>query len=243
MTTTTMNWAEAKAHWMALGYNQEEFSRKLQKAFPARQGLSASRLSRKAAAQEPIEADLEQWIRALAPRAGHQGRSAAALAGMPVAPAQIGARATRAPLHVPEPAVFAWKLPPALWGLAAGGFSVVVALLLLLLVRMPAPRPEPLPNGSTAMMPAPVLSETPQGQVARGAQIPAQPLPGQARPPCPSRMDKIINGGCWIGPIPGEVPPCPPADFEQQGGCYASRPETRTRPPQYSDEHLDGGQP
>jgi len=70
-----MNWAEAKARWTALGYNQAEFSRKLQSVFTDVQGLSPSRLSRKAASAQAVEPRIEEWISSLPPRPGRAGRT------------------------------------------------------------------------------------------------------------------------------------------------------------------------
>ncbi len=55
--------------------------------------------------------------------------------------------------------------------------------------------------------------------LALGRPIPSKPYPDQRRPPC-ERGEKEINGGCWVGPLRDEVPPCGDKMFEYQGGCY-----------------------
>jgi len=244
-----MNWAEAKAHWMALGYNQEEFSRKLQAAFPGRQGLSASRLSRKAIVQEAVEPDVEQWIRSLSPRAGHQARFTAPSTGTS-APAQTaqatqtGANASQTPAQMPPPTVLQWSPSPALVVTVASLYLLNLVLFVLILNRLPPPRASDDRLNNNTTTPAPVQPEAARDQGGSGVRVPPQPLSTQARPPCPSRLDKVINGGCWSGPLPGEDPPCTEGHYEHKGGCYTPIAETRRPPPlPYSDDHLDGGQP
>ena len=243
-----MNWSEAKVRWAALGYNQEEFSRKLQAAFPGHQGLSASRLSRKAATQEVVEPAIEQWILGLPPRPGRQASASGLGAGTSVPAAQPPAVPPQATAPTAVPTWPRGRLASALW--AATAAVVIFALSQYLMFTyiptrlVPARTDEECKRGDpTPTSPAPNGSEASRERSASGARLPSQPLPNQARPPCPSRMDKIINGGCWLGPLPGEEPPCSEGRFEHQGGCYYPSAETRQPGQPYSDEHLDGGTP
>lgn len=52
-----------------------------------------------------------------------------------------------------------------------------------------------------------------------GRPMPNQPYPGQRRPPC-ERGERAINGGCWVGPIDMEKPPCGEKMFDYEGRCY-----------------------
>ncbi|WP_407736565.1 serine/threonine-protein kinase [Hyalangium sp.] len=51
------------------------------------------------------------------------------------------------------------------------------------------------------------------------ADMPKEPLPGQARPPCKQRGAVVINGGCWGRPE-NSTPPCGEGDYEWGGLCY-----------------------
>lgn len=52
-----------------------------------------------------------------------------------------------------------------------------------------------------------------------GRAMPKQPFPNQRRPPC-ERGERAINGGCWVGPIDLEKPPCGEKMFDYEGRCY-----------------------
>jgi hypothetical protein len=69
--------------------------------------------------------------------------------------------------------------------------------------------PSALPSGSSL--------EPERGNL--GANILKDPLPGQLRPPCKKPMIEI-NGGCWVGPIEDESPPCVNQFYEWKNRCY-----------------------
>jgi len=52
-----------------------------------------------------------------------------------------------------------------------------------------------------------------------GRAMPKTPLSGQRKPPC-ERGEREINGGCWVGPIGDETPPCGDTMFDYAGRCY-----------------------
>lgn len=53
-----------------------------------------------------------------------------------------------------------------------------------------------------------------------GRPMPREPFPGQLRPPCDPKMERVINGACWVGPIGDEKPPCGPKAFDYEERCY-----------------------
>lgn len=55
---------------------------------------------------------------------------------------------------------------------------------------------------------------------ALGLPMPRQPYPGQKKPPCVPELQRAINGGCWAGPHATKKPPCGPAAFDYDDGCY-----------------------
>jgi serine/threonine protein kinase len=55
---------------------------------------------------------------------------------------------------------------------------------------------------------------------ALGRPMPKDPFPGQLRPPCDPKMERVINGACWVGPIGAEKPPCGPKAFDYEERCY-----------------------
>lgn len=67
---------------------------------------------------------------------------------------------------------------------------------------------------------------------AIGAEMPKEPLPGQLRPPC-KRPTVERNGGCWVGPMEDEPPPCGKQAFAWENRCY--RPMIVPRQPATSD--------
>ncbi|KFE72088.1 serine/threonine protein kinase [Hyalangium minutum] len=148
-------------------------------------------------------------------------------------------------------------LPPWLTQAAASalGTGVVVALAALL-ITLPTPQVQP------ALSPTPWLAApeevarelTPDAGVAEealasvqdvsgavppsflafGRPMPKTPLPGQRTPPC-LRGEKEINGGCWLGPLEDERPPCGDTLYDYQGKCYHAlgpvlRPPTSQEP-------------
>jgi len=65
-------------------------------------------------------------------------------------------------------------------------------------------------------------------------RVPKEPLDGQKRPPCHSRWEVQLNGGCWFSNV-GMKPPCGPREYEWQERCYlpvwaADRPPTSDQP-------------
>lgn len=50
------------------------------------------------------------------------------------------------------------------------------------------------------------------------ADMPKDPLPGQARPPCKQRGALVFNGGCWWPPATSS--PCGEDEYERGGLCY-----------------------
>lgn len=64
--------------------------------------------------------------------------------------------------------------------------------------------------------PSPPQPEASQKRIS--AQVPAEPLAGQRRPPC-KRPEVEINGGCWV-PVAGESPPCVERTYEWRRQCY-----------------------
>jgi eukaryotic-like serine/threonine-protein kinase len=52
-----------------------------------------------------------------------------------------------------------------------------------------------------------------------GRSMPKQPFPGQRKPPCEERVEKAINGACWVG-VADEKPPCGPKMFDHEDRCY-----------------------
>jgi serine/threonine protein kinase len=55
-----------------------------------------------------------------------------------------------------------------------------------------------------------------------GRPMPSKPFPGQRRPPCVPRLEREIVGGCWLGPIKDQAPPCGNQMFDYQGECFAA---------------------
>jgi eukaryotic-like serine/threonine-protein kinase len=53
-----------------------------------------------------------------------------------------------------------------------------------------------------------------------GRPMPSKPFPGQRRPPCEPRVEKEIFGGCWLGPIEDQKPPCGDRMFDYEGKCF-----------------------
>lgn len=55
---------------------------------------------------------------------------------------------------------------------------------------------------------------------AIGREMPKQPFPGQKKPPCEPRTQRVINGACWVGPIRNAKPPCGNDYYDGEDGCY-----------------------
>jgi eukaryotic-like serine/threonine-protein kinase len=53
-----------------------------------------------------------------------------------------------------------------------------------------------------------------------GLRMPKEPIPGQKKPPCEPDIQKVINGGCWVGPLGTRKPPCGSEAFDYDDGCY-----------------------
>jgi len=74
--------------------------------------------------------------------------------------------------------------------------------------------------GDMVLASAHVLPRNPGPILALGLPMPKQPFPGQRKPPCDPVMEKVINGGCWAGPIGSRQPPCGNVAYDYDGGCY-----------------------
>jgi hypothetical protein len=59
--------------------------------------------------------------------------------------------------------------------------------------------------------------------------MPKQPFSGQRKPPC-ERGEREINGGCWVGPIGDETPPCGDTMFDYEGRCYKASVDMPRQP-------------
>ncbi|HYH96135.1 serine/threonine-protein kinase, partial [Hyalangium sp.] len=53
-----------------------------------------------------------------------------------------------------------------------------------------------------------------------GRPMPPKAYPGQKKPPCDPRTQRVILGACWIGPISDAKPPCGNEAFDGEDGCY-----------------------
>jgi serine/threonine protein kinase len=53
---------------------------------------------------------------------------------------------------------------------------------------------------------------------ALGRPVPKEPFPGQRKPPCNPKVERVINGACWAGGI--EKPPCGPGAYDYEERCY-----------------------
>lgn len=65
--------------------------------------------------------------------------------------------------------------------------------------------------------------------VKSGRAVPAKPEDWQKRPPCLPDVEEALSGACYVRAA--RKPPCPPALFEGQGGCFVAvsrskRPDT-----------------
>jgi hypothetical protein len=124
-------------------------------------------------------------------------------------------------------------LAPALVALSGGLVFALVLLLVFLLTRArePAPRWDDRHQQVAQFVPDAGVADDALSTVqdadrrvgpwmlALGRPMPSKPHPDQRRPPC-ERGEKEINGGCWVGPLRDEVPPCGAKMFEYEGGCY-----------------------
>jgi hypothetical protein len=139
------------------------------------------------------------------------------------------------------PRTFAW-LP---WLVAA--CAVLVSVLPRPLLPPPAeprqeaasqagePRAEKTTGRGDSPLPAPERAGPREPEQQKiGAEMPARPLPGQLLPPCKKPMVEI-RGGCWVGPIEDEKPPCGKQSFAWQGRCYwpfmTPQPPATSSPP------------
>jgi hypothetical protein len=135
----------------------------------------------------------------------------------------------------PDPDMPSW-LTAALAVTAAGlSLSLVLALVLLLARTSPGEQETPwlaTPEEIAQFAPDAGVAEdalsTAQDAdrrvgpwlLALGRSMPSKPHPDQRRPPCEPRMEVEINGGCWVGPIGNQKPPCGEKMFDYEGGCY-----------------------
>ncbi len=63
-----------------------------------------------------------------------------------------------------------------------------------------------------------------------GRPLPAEPLPGQRKPPCsPNNGEVTIRGGCWYH-ITNARPPCGEDKYDWQGACYMPRLSGQRQP-------------
>ncbi|HYI02176.1 serine/threonine protein kinase [Hyalangium sp.] len=129
---------------------------------------------------------------------------------------------------------------PAWLSLASAG--LVSGLVVALAVRVelpshPKPAPEPAPwlatpeelaqfatDGGVAEEALSAVQDAPGAVLpailSLGRPMPSKPFPNQRRPPCEPRVEKEIVGGCWIGPLEGERPPCGERMFDWENRCY-----------------------
>lgn len=118
---------------------------------------------------------------------------------------------------------------------ALGGAVLAVTLLVVLGVApwthaTPAPFLPPAPPTLAVAGPGPAaraLFTSGTGAIAH--PMPQGPFQGQNRPPCKSRFEVVIRGGCWV-----EIaarPPCGEDAYEYEGKCYLPG-YTAPRPPQ-----------
>lgn len=140
------------------------------------------------------------------------------------------------------------KLNRLLWAVGGVGVAVVgVAVLALVpLLRAPASAVTPAPPAAVAPPVPPIrdvivnVTPGPVADAARGTQegppslmgpitgqmgkspperwVPKEPLPGQKKPPCESRLrEEILNGGCWQETV--GRPPCEWL-YRYENKCY-----------------------
>lgn len=57
------------------------------------------------------------------------------------------------------------------------------------------------------------------GAARLGAKVPGKPFEGQRKPPCEPRLQKQVNGGCWVVLKAEPAPHCPEGSFEHRGEC------------------------
>jgi hypothetical protein len=137
--------------------------------------------------------------------------------------------------------------------LQLAGTALVLGLLsvLALVWRLELAPSEPLAQGHNAQredgdpvsMGDAALAAASSAEPSTGApspepsfsmKMPDKPLPRQKLPPCDSRWEVALNGGCWF-PLTTMKPPCGPGEYEWQGGCYfPARPgerPTTSQPP------------
>jgi serine/threonine protein kinase len=67
-----------------------------------------------------------------------------------------------------------------------------------------------------------------------GVPMPKSPLPGQRRPPCEARVEKAINGACWVV-VGDEKSPCGSRMFDYEERCYVPSFDAPRQPT--SEEH------
>ncbi|MCY1073827.1 hypothetical protein [Archangium lansingense] len=113
------------------------------------------------------------------------------------------------------------------------GTVAMAALLALGVTPGPSSTPEPIsPTAPPAlavdkqMPPVQLLTDAVQ---AIALPMPQGPFKGQNRPPCKSKHEVVIRGGCWV-----EIasrPPCGDDAFEHEGKCYMPG-YSAPRPPQ-----------
>ncbi|WP_224246105.1 serine/threonine protein kinase [Hyalangium gracile] len=153
-------------------------------------------------------------------------------ASKPIVPTTSAAKTERASKPGPPPEfVIPWWLSASVAAMVGG--LVVFAAFKLTSPPQPDPsyfvveqqRQSPSPEIPDAGVADEVLSSAHDvGRVVMpsyvlGAKMPNTPLPGQRKPPCEPRLQRVINGGCWV-PIGTAKPPCGPTAVDYEGGCY-----------------------
>lgn len=93
----------------------------------------------------------------------------------------------------------------------------VVALLLLLLggvgYLVVAGKREPVQVGPEVPgVWATDIQHSGPGAAQLGAKVPWKPFEGQRKPPCEPRLQREVNGGCWVATE--HKPPCPEGTYE-----------------------------
>jgi serine/threonine protein kinase len=153
---------------------------------------------------------------------------------------------------VPHRASVFWRLRTLTWHSSAARLSLlVVAGTVLLTIALwladspPSEQHEKLIQqtresrnaGTTGLGDTPLSApesasafEPARGDI--GAEMPKNPLPGQLQPPCKRPMVEL-QGGCWVGPIEDELPPCGKQTYAWATRCY--RPIILPQQPTTSD--------
>ncbi|WP_375770282.1 hypothetical protein NR798_05150 [Archangium gephyra] len=117
---------------------------------------------------------------------------------------------------------------------ALGGAVALVTLLALGAAPWTHASPEPVPPSAappvlTVDSPDPAAAIFADAAQAIAIPMPQGPFRGQNRPPCKSRFEVVIRGGCWVA-IEAR-PPCGEDAYELEGKCYLPG-YSAPRPPQ-----------